>query len=178
MEPTGILSRARSLFQSLRIPASGLSAQRQRIDVIAQNIANAETTRTAAGTPYRRQVTALGEVRNPPDFRLPQIADVPRLPTGEVWEMDGFGAVSPEDQPDPTRALEGVEVVGIGEDPTDFVPVYEPGHPDANEDGYVLYPNVDMTAEMVDLMSARRVYEANLSVFQAVKSMLRQAAQI
>ncbi len=174
METGGILTRARSLFQSLRIPASGLSAQRQRIDVIAQNIANAETTRTAAGTPYRRQVALLGEVRNPPDFELPRI---PEVPTPE-WEIGALSEMAPEDLPDPTRGLEGVEVVGVGEDPSEFVPVYEPGHPDANEDGYVLYPNVDMTAEMVDLMSARRVYEANLSVFQAVKSMLRQAAQI
>jgi len=83
-----------------------------------------------------------------------------------------------ETAPDPTRQLEGVEVVGVGQDPSDFVPVYDPGHPDANEDGYVLYPNVDMTTELVDLMGARRFYEANLSVFQAVKSMLRQAAQI
>lgn len=178
MEPTGILSRARSLFHSLRIPASGLSAQRQRIDVIAQNIANAETTRTASGTPYRRQVTVLGEARTPPDFRLPTVPGVPEFPGGELWEMGSLLETSSENEPDPTRALEGVEVMGVGEDPTDFVPVYEPGHPDANEDGYVLYPNVDMTAEMVDLMSARRVYEANLSVFQAVKSMLRQATQI
>jgi len=174
VETGGILTRARSLFQSLRIPASGLSAQRQRIDVIAQNIANAETTRTNLGTPYRRQVAVLGEVRNAPDFQLPRI---PAVPTPE-WEIGALFGTAPEERPDPTRGLEGVEVVGVGEDPGEFVPVYEPGHPDANEDGYVLYPNVDMTTEMVDLMSARRVYEANLSVFQAVKSMLRQAAQI
>lgn len=160
METRGILLRARSLFQSLRIPASGLSAQRARIDVIAQNIANAETTRTGAGTPYRRQVTSLGEVRDAPEFRLEPMP----------WED--------ETALDPTRILHGVEVVGVGQDPTDFVPVYDPGHPDANEDGYVLYPNVDMTTELVDLAGARRFYEANLSVFQAVKSMLRTAAQI
>lgn len=161
METRGILIRSRSLFHSLRIPASGLSAQRARIDVIAQNIANAETTRTTAGTPYRRQVASLGEVRTLPTFEL--------VPPGWADERTA---------PDPTRQLEGVEVVGVGQDPTDFVPVYDPGHPDANEDGYVLYPNVDMTTELVDLMGARRFYEANLSVFQAVKSMLRQAAQI
>ena len=163
METNGILTRARSLFQSLRIPASGLSAQRARIDVIAQNIANAETTRTAAGSAYRRQVTSLQESRvdGTTPFQLQAV------PFGE--EPADF---------DPTRGLEGVEVVGVGQDASDLVPVYDPGHPDANEDGYVLYPNVDMTTEMVDLMGARRVYEANLSVFQAVKSMLRQSAQI
>ncbi|MGI9625285.1 MAG: flagellar basal body rod protein FlgC [Longimicrobiales bacterium] len=161
METKGILLRARSLFQSLRIPASGLTAQRQRLDVIAQNIANAETTRTADGGPYRRQVASLAEVRSAPTFRL----------TPPPWEG---GAESV----DPTRDLEGVQVVGVSQDPSDLVPVYDPGHPDANEDGYVLYPNVELTAEMVDLMGARRVYEANLSVFQAVKSMLRQATQI
>ena len=163
METGGILTRARSLFQSLRIPASGLSAQRARIDVIAQNIANAETTRTAAGGPYRRQVAALQELRT---------LDVPEL---RFEELQGIGQ---EMESDPTRELEGVEVVGVAEAGGELVPVYDPGHPDANEDGYVLYPDVDMTTEIVDLMGARRVYEANLSVFQAVKSMLRQAAQI
>ena len=167
-----------SLYLTLDVSASGLSAQRRRVEALAENIANAETTRTAAGLPYQRQVAVLGEARNPPDFRLPTIANVPELPEIGELEMEmGFRGPA-EDQPDPTRGLEGVRVEGVAVDPTDFVPVYEPGHPDADADGYVMYPNVDMTSELVDLMSARRVYEANLSVFQAVKSMLRQAAQI
>lgn len=176
MEPTHLLSRARSLFQSLRIPASGLSAQRQRIDVIAQNIANAETTRTPEGTPYRRQVTTLGEIRSPRPVQMEHLP-LERL-GGDGLEFPRLLEPSDPLTHDPTRELHGVEIVAVGEDPSDLVPVYDPGHPDANEDGYVLYPNVEMTTELVDLMSARRIYEANLSVFQAVKSMLRQAAQI
>lgn len=174
MRTEGILNRTRSLFQSLRLPAAGMSAQRARMDVIAQNIANVETTRTAAGTPYRRQVAVLQESVQAQDITIG-----PRVERTEYnLDFSMLQRASEAGEVDPTAGLDGVEVVGVEEDPTDFVPVYDPGHPDANEDGYVLYPNVDMTQEMVDLMHTRRVYEANLSVFQAVKSMLRDSAQI
>ncbi len=173
MRTDGILNRTRNLFQSLRIPASGLSAQRARMDVIAQNIANAETTRTANGTPYRRQTVALQEARHDPGSSIgPNMGA--RIENRIQYKVLGVD----DEAVDPTQGLMGVEVVGIEEDATDFVPVYDPGHPDADEDGYVLFPNVNMTEEIVDLMQTRRVYEANLSVFQAVKSILRESTQI
>ena len=109
------------------------------MDTIATNIANAETTHTTEGGPYRRR-------------------------TVEMQKADGSNA--------------GVEVTGISEDATLGPLVYDPGHPDANADGYVRYPNVSVTDEMVGLMDARRMYEANATVFQATKSMLKAAIDI
>lgn len=147
--PTGM----RRPMRSLRIAASGLAAQRARLDVIAQNIANAETTRGVDGTAYRRKTVELRQVGYQP-IMLRQTAD------GVDYDVGG------------------VEVVGITEDMSDGQLVYDPGHPDADEGGYVVMPNVSITEEMVDLMEARRLFEANASVFQAIKSMLHRAAQL
>jgi flagellar basal-body rod protein FlgC len=146
------------------IAASGLSAQRARIDVIANNIANAETTRTADGTPYRRQVVQLQEI---PFSELMSN----RALSGNVPGPRGGG---PAGEPESG----GVRVLGTMEAVSEGALVYDPGHPDANPDGYVQMPNVNITDEMVDLMEARRLYEANASVFDAVKSMLRRATQL
>jgi flagellar basal-body rod protein FlgC len=155
-------SGVRPLFRGLAIAASGLSAQRQRIETAAQNIANAETTRTADGGPYRRQVVELAARPFDPE-------PLPAVPA------DGKGIPLPIG---PADRVGGVEVVGIAEDVTDGPLVYDPGHPDADEAGYVRYPNVRLTDEMVGLMEARRAYEANATVFQAVKAMLRKALEI
>jgi flagellar basal-body rod protein FlgC len=127
----------RPMFGTLAVSASGLSAQRFRMDTIATNIANAETTHTVEGGPYRRR-------------------------TVEMAPAEGAG----------------VQVTGVAEDATAGPVVYDPGHPDANADGYVRYPNVSVTDEMVGLMDARRMYEANATVFQATKSMLKAAIDI
>ena len=153
------------LFRGLDIATTGLSAQRMRMETIATNIANAETTRGPDGQPYKRRMvqleaaTALGA---PPSY--------PPLPLDQ--EKDGVAA------PDPSAPLGGVQVVGISEDQSEGPLVYDPGHPDANPQGYVRYPNVRITDEMVDLMEARRVYEANATVFQAAKQLLRRALDI
>jgi flagellar basal-body rod protein FlgC len=130
-------SPGRPMFGTLAISASGLSAQRFRMDTIATNIANAETTHTVEGGPYRRRTV----------------------------EMQAAGGA-------------GVQVTGVSEDATAGPLVYDPAHPDANADGYVRYPNVSVTDEMVGLMDARRMYEANATVFQATKSMLKAAIDI
>ena len=141
---------ANSPFHSLRISSSGLSAQRARIETIAENIANAEM-RNADGTPYRRKVVDLQAV----DFSeaLATAADE--------------GAVSG-----------GVQVTGIVEDATPGQMIYDPGHAFADENGMVEMSNVNTIDEMVDLMDARRRYDANATVFDAVKSMLRRATQL
>lgn len=149
-------------FRSMKIAASGLSAHRARIEAIAENLANAETTRTEGGGPYRRKVVQLREV-----------------PFSEVMENTGLAPRiarpgDPGANPDPG----GVEIVGVAEDLTEGPIVYDPGHPDADEDGYVQMSNVRITDELVGLMEARRLYEANASVFDAVKSMLRRATQL
>jgi flagellar basal-body rod protein FlgC len=141
-------------MRSLGIAASGLMAQRSRIDVIAQNIANAETTRGVDGTPYRRKTVELREAGYQPIMlRRTEQRGVP----------ENFG---------------GVAVAGISEDASEGELVYDPGHPDADEAGYVIMPNVRITDELVSMMEARRLFDANASVFEAVKSMLRRATQL
>jgi flagellar basal-body rod protein FlgC len=154
----------RPMFRTLGIAASGLSAQRQRLEVVASNLANAETTRTEDGTPYRRRVVRLetGTPQGQPFELAPGgTPSLFRLPTG-----------------DPVESLSGVRVAGIEEDASDGPLVYDPGHPDADATGYVRYPNVRLTDELLDMMSARRVYEANATVFQSAKAMLRRALEL
>jgi flagellar basal-body rod protein FlgC len=139
--------------RSLGIAASGLSAQRARLDAIASNIANAETTRGVDGTPYRRRVVELQEV--------------------------GFGSLlEGSSAADSVEGNGGVRVTGVSQDLSEGPLVYDPGHPDADEKGYVRMPNVSITEEMVDMMDAQRLFEANASVFQAIKAMLSRAAQL
>ena len=147
--PSGVIRRP---MRSLGIAASGLSAQRTRLDVIAANIANAETTRGVDGTPYRRKVVQLQEVAYQPTDGVAVPAD-----------PDGFG---------------GVAITGVTEDTTAGPAVYDPGHPDADENGYVRMPNVDINTEIVDMMETRRLFEANASVFQAIKQMLHRSTQL
>jgi len=128
-----------SLFRSVNVSATGLSTQRTRMDVIADNIANAETTRTAEGGPYRR-------------LRV---------------------LVSAADGPDG-----GVQLMGVAPDETPFKRVYDPSHPDANAEGYVDLPNVDIATEMVDMMTASRAYEANARALAMSRDMLRDAIDI
>ena len=126
-------------MDSFDISASGLSAQRARLDIIASNLANAETTRTPGGGPYRRL--------------LPVFASR-------------------------TTSPGGVAVVGIAVDPRDPRRVYQPGHPDADPDGFVAYPNVNVVEEMVDLVSATRSYEANAAAYNAAKTMAQRALDL
>lgn len=153
------------MFRGMDIATSGMSVQRMRMETIATNIANAETTHTETGGPYRRRfVTQEEAVR---EGAAPQY---PPLPSQS--STDGL---TPND---PTDSLGGVRAVSIDEDPSEGPMVYDPGHPDADANGYVRYPNVRVTDEMVDLMEAKRVYEANATVFTAAKQLLRRAIDI
>lgn len=155
-----------AMFRSLRIAASGLTAQRQRLETIATNIANAETTRGADGTPYRRRVVELQSQIFAPG--------TPTAPTVDAL----FALASPENAGALDAGAHGVDVNAVVEDGTEGPLVYDPGHPDADENGYVRYPNVRVTEEMVDLLDARRIYEANATVFQSAKAMLRRSLDI
>ena len=143
-----------SILKCLDISASALTAQRFRMDVIGENIANAEVTRTANGEPYRRKVVVMSERPNAVPFKdhLKNSASA----------MVGNGAV----------------VSQVVEDPSDFKYVHNPDHPDADENGYVRMPNVDTITEMVDLMSASRAYEANITAFNTSKNMALKALEI
>lgn len=142
-------------FSSLDISASGLTAQRLRMDTISQNIANANTTRTEDGTPYRRKSVIFQERTD-------------RVPFSEY-----LTAASRE-----KIAGNGVRVARIVEDGTPFKKVYDPGHPDADTEGYVEMPNVDIITEMVNMISATRAYEANVTSINTTKSLALKALEI
>jgi flagellar basal-body rod protein FlgC len=142
------------LFDGLDVSASGLTAQRLRMDVTAENLANAQTTRGANGQPYRRKEVVLQEI--------PQ---------------SGFGAQLSSAMGAGASAG-GVEVSQIAEDRTPGKLVYDPGHPDANAQGYVRMPNVDTVSEMVDLIDSSRAYEANVTAMQSTKQMLSKTLDL
>ncbi len=137
-----------SIFRAFDISASGMTAQRFRTDIIAENVANETTTRTEDGTPYRRKVVAFEEKR---------ITDFSHV-LDSVRESDKMIG-------------NGVKVKAVGEDhTTDFVMKYDPAHPDADENGYVSYPNVNIVTEMTNMIDASRSYEANVTAFNATKN--------
>ena len=143
------------MFESFDINASGLTAQRYRLDVISENIANVDTTRTEDGTPYRRKSVIFAEKGN------------------------GHSFASALDKAKGTYQAGGVKVVSTFEDTTtDLKMVYDPAHPDADENGYVSYPNVNTVTEMTDLIDATRAYEANTTAFQASKAMAEKGLSI
>lgn len=145
-----------SMFSSFDINASGLTAQRYRMDVISENVANANTTRTADGTPYRRKVVTFAEKGGHTEFS--RVLD----------QTIGHGFSG-----------QGVKAVAVTEDFTsDLKMVYDPSHPDADENGYVTYPNVNIVSEMTDMIDASRAYEANATAFSASKNMVQQGLQL
>lgn len=143
-----------SFLSSFDISASGMTAERQRLDIASENIANSETTRTASGGTYRRKMVVLEEVPST-SFRT------------------RFNSLLNR-----TASKGGVKVTQIIEDQRDLNPVYNPDHPDANEEGYVMMPNVDLVKETIDGMSATRAYEANITAFNAMKLMAQKALDI
>lgn len=132
----------------LAISASALSAQRTRLNVIAENLANADTTRTPEGGPYRRR-QVIFEAQDP------------------IFD-DLLGA----------EIGRGVQVAAIVESPIPLRRVYQPGHPDADQEGYIQLPNIKPVIEMIDLIAATRAYEANVTAIQALKSMLNKALDL
>ena len=148
-----------SLFGALDVSASGLTAERMRMDVTAENLANAQTTQGADGQPYRRKEVVLQQAAGSFGDAL----------TAAMGPTAGTG---------PDSGVRGVQVAGIAEDQTPNRRVYDPGHPDANADGYVEMPNVDSVTEMVDLISASRAYEANVTAMQTAKTMFSKTLEI
>ncbi|WP_371368963.1 Flagellar basal-body rod protein FlgC [Sporomusa rhizae] len=141
------------LFRAIDAAGSGMTAERLRMDVISNNIANANTTRTADGGPYKRQMVVFE----------------PR--SGQA----SFSQMLSKQMND---AGEGVRVTGIIKDNAPSKLVYDPNHPDANRDGYVEMPNVTIVSEMVDMITASRAYEANVAAVNAAKNMALKALEI
>lgn len=140
-----------------------MTAQRLRMDVIANNLANAQTTRTPEGGPYRRQAVVFVPTNTP---AAPEEEETRLVSTARRMYQRG----------DP--ASYGVEVAYITADRRAPRRVYEPGHPDAGADGYVNYPNVDIVTEITDMLAATRAYEANVTVFNAAKAMALRALDL
>src|SRR5690606_26525300 len=140
-----------SIFNSMQINASGLTLERLKMDTISTNIANVNTTRTEDGGPYRRKEVFFEENLKNEKNKL----------TGKIEE----------------KSL-GVKVVGVVDSEEDLKLVYNPDHPDANEDGYVMMPNVNMVDEMIALINAQRTYEANVTALTASKNILKKALEI
>ncbi len=143
-------------LESFAISASGLTAERLRMDTIANNIANVNTTRTMEGGPYQRQRVVFEPRGEKAAFLFPAMFDKTR-------KADAF---------------RGVKVTGIIKDTTPPKLVYDPSHPDANADGYVAMPNVNIVKEMVDMISATRAYEANVTAINSAKTMAAKALDI
>lgn len=143
-----------AFLKSMDISASALSAQRVRMDVIAENLANITTTRTANGQPYRRRYVVFQQREDEVSFS------------------------SLLDRAQARSNGSGVRVSEIREDESPFKLDYNPEHPDANAEGYVQLPNVDLAVEMIDMMAATRSYEANVTAMNAIKSMATKALEI
>jgi flagellar basal-body rod protein FlgC len=133
----------------LETSASGLYAQRKRMDIIASNLANIETTRTEKGGAYRRKMVVMS-TKSP---------------------SQGFGDIL-------NSSIEGVQIEDVVEDQSPFKKVYNPGHPDANNEGYLLKPNIDLVVETTNMMMAKRAFEANLAVVKATRKMAVKALEI
>ena len=150
-----------SFLNTLDISASALTAERFRMDIVAQNLANIDTTRTEEGGPYRRRLVVFQErglsfqsALDKAAERYTYVNQKNRVPNG------------------------GVRVEEVIRDESDFTPVYNPAHPDADEDGYVLMPNVDRAEESVDLMAATHSYNANITTVNVIKAMAMKASEI
>ena len=142
-----------SLFSVLSVSASGMSAQRTRAEVLTENLANAETTRTPEGGPYRRKDAIFTSSS----------------------ETSPFAAVF---QNEMDAGVQGVEVSEVTEDTRGPQKRYLPGHPDADKDGYVAFPNINPAEDMVDLMGAARNYGANVAAIAAVKDMIQRSLDL
>lgn len=153
-----------SLFTAFNISASGMTAQQLRTDVISENIANSSTTRTQDGTPYVRKAVVFTEKT---------------LTSAQAINKSGSSFASVLKNINGGIAGDGVKITSVYEDTsTDMNMVYEPSHPDADENGYVIYPNVNVVQEMTDLIDASRSYEANISAFNASKTMANKGLTI
>jgi flagellar basal-body rod protein FlgC len=138
-----------NFLKSLETSASGLYAQRKRMDIIASNLANIETTHTEKGGPYRRKMVVMGTKEIDQDF-------------DEMFNS----------------SVKGVQIEDVVEDQTPFKKVYNPSHPDADSDGYLYKPNVDLIVETTNMLMARRAFEANIAAIKATRQMVIKALEI
>ncbi len=150
-----------AFLSSMNIVASGLTMQQLRLDVVSENITNMGTTRTEAGGPYRRKLVEVEAIEGRDAFRR-ALARAQGAPVSNA----GYSATG------------GVRVTGIVEDQSDFKLTYDPTHPDANEEGYVEMPNVDLIKETADAMAASQAFNANITAFNVLKAVVAKGLEI
>lgn len=148
-----------AFLSSMNIVGSGLTAQQLRLDVISENITNINTTRTEAGGAYRRKIVTMEAIEGQTTFQA-------AMARAQGWNASADSVAG------------GVRVTEITEDPSDFKLVYDPTHPDANADGYVEMPNVDLVKEMADAMAANQAYSANVTAFNVLKQVAAKGLEI
>ncbi|TAJ34685.1 MAG: flagellar basal body rod protein FlgC [Nitrospirae bacterium] len=145
------------ITDSIAISVSALDAQRRRLNVIASNMANAQSTQSVGGGPYRRRDVVFQTTSIAPKFK-------------QAFKQAEFGVDA--------QALQGVRVARVIEDPKPGKSIYDPQHPDADKQGYVKMPNVNVVEEMVNMMSASRAYEANVQAISTTRAMWNRALEI
>ena len=150
-----------AFLSSMNIVASGLTAQQLRLDVVAENVTNSTTTRTEGGGAYRRKMVVFRSETGRDTFRKAMAKAAYGMAPNKGFDTIG-----------------GVRVTQIVEDPTPFKLVYDPEHPDANEDGYLEMPDIDMVKEMTDAMAATQAYSANVTAFNTLKTVIAQGLEI
>ena len=152
-----------AFLTSMNIVGSGMTAQQTRLDVISENITNMNTTRTEAGGAYRRKITVMEAETGKDGFR---VAMSQAARKGKTVSNRGFEQAG------------GVKIVEIAEDESELPLVYDPTHPDANEEGYVEMPNVTLVKEMTDAMAASQAFNANVTAFNALKQVVQRGLDI
>lgn len=163
-----------NLFGLMETSGEAMQAERMRAEVVAANMANVETTRTATGGPYRRQEVVFAADRGDPGF-----LDSITAASGNAAGGPPGSATQPTlSLPDGAAVAPGVHIAQVVEDPSPPLKRYDPGHPDAGPDGYVSYPDINPLTEMVDLMGATRAYGLNGAAVQAEKGMIASALEI
>lgn len=150
-----------AFLSSMNIVASGLTAQQLRLDVVAENVTNINTTRTESGEAYRRKMVVFEAQDSRESFQYAMARANGMAVSNQGYEMAG-----------------GVEVREIVEDPSDLKLVYDPTHPDANEFGYVEYPNIDLIIEITDAMAASQAYSANVTILNLMKGIVQKGLEI
>ncbi len=163
-----------NLFATMETSGSAMEAERMRAEVVAANMANAETTRTASGGPYRRQHVIFAADQPQPGFLSAMSAASGGGPPGPL----AAAALPTLPMPGSNAGPPGVRIGGVVEDQAPPLKRYDPGHPDAGPDGYVSYPDINPLTEMVDLMGATRAYGLNSAAVQAEKGMIASALEI
>ena len=162
-----------AVFDTMSISSTGLSAQRRKLNAIASNIANADTTRTDEGGPYKRKRILMMEAPNPKRFSTLLREQKDKLILTDSGHLQATG----------TRSFaellgSGVDTQEIREEPIEPRLVYDPAHPDARADGYVVFPDINIITEIVDMITASRAYEANVTTLDTSKNMFSRALEI